>query len=170
MTGWNRPTPAAGGANADFRRAVILRNVILPRLHHNRELRRNQLRTSSLQRSDTIAEKCACANGRQSRSRRTGPISTQNMEGLLVHNLAPELWVVDRLFKLPVVKAEVGTRMTIVRLRDRGLLLHSPVKLELKLRQALDELGEVRAIVAPSSVHHLFVADYLAAYRQAKSY
>ena len=168
--GYCRPTPAAGGANADFRRAAILRNVILPRLQHNIELRRNQLRTSSLQRSDTIPEKCASANGRQSRSRRTGPLSTQNMGGPLVHNLAPELWVVDRLFKLPVVKAEVGTRMTIVGLRDRGLLLHSPVKLELKLRQALDELGEVRAIVAPSRVHHLFVADYLAAYRQAKSY
>jgi hypothetical protein len=42
--------------------------------------------------------------------------------------------------------------------------------LELTLRQALDELGEVRAIIAPNRVHHLFVADYLAAYPQAKSY
>jgi len=38
------------------------------------------------------------------------------------------------------------------------------------LRRALDELGQVRAIVAPSRVHHLFVGDYVAAYPQAKSY
>ena len=97
------------------------------------------------------------------------PVST-TLESPLVHNLAPELWVVDRPLRLPVVKAEIGTRMTIVRLRDRGLFLHSPVKLELNLRQALYQLGEVRAIAAPNRVHHLFVADYLAAYPQAKSY
>jgi hypothetical protein len=101
--------------------------------------------------------------------RGAGPVST-TLESPLVHNLAPELWVVDRPLRLPVVKAEIGTRMTIVRLRDRGLFLHSPVKLELNLRQALYQLGEVRAIAAPNRVHHLFVADYLAAYPQAKSY
>jgi len=84
--------------------------------------------------------------------------------------LAPDLWVVERAFKLPVVRAEVGTRMTIVRLADGGLFLHSPVRLDEGLQRALDELGQVRAIVAPSRVHHLFVGDYIAAYPQAQSY
>ena len=92
------------------------------------------------------------------------------MERALVQKLAPDLWVVHRLFKLPIVRAEVGTRMTIVRLADGRLFLHSPVKLDQNLRQALGELGEVRAIVAPSRVHHLFVGDYVAAYPQTKSY
>jgi len=60
--------------------------------------------------------------------------------------------------------------MTIVRLADGSLFLHSPVKLDQGLRGQLGELGEVRAIVAPSRVHHLFVGDYMAAYPQAKSY
>jgi hypothetical protein len=87
-----------------------------------------------------------------------------------VERLADELWVVKRPFQLPVVRAEVGTRMTIVRLADGSLFLHSPVKLDQGLRGQLGELGEVRAIVAPSRVHHLFVGDYMAAYPQAKSY
>jgi hypothetical protein len=87
-----------------------------------------------------------------------------------VRKLAADLWVVDRPFKLPIVKAEVGTRMTIVRLADGGLFLHSPVSLDQDLEQAIGRLGEVRAIVAPSRAHHLSVGDYIAAYPQAKSY
>ena len=87
-----------------------------------------------------------------------------------VERLADNLWVAKRPFQLPVVSAEVGTRMTIVRLADSGLFLHSPVRLDQSLRRALDELGQVRVIVAPSRVHHLFVGDYVAAYPQAKSY
>jgi len=92
------------------------------------------------------------------------------MEPGEVRKLAPDLWVVARPFRLPVVRAEVGTRMTIVRLADGGLFLHSPIQLDQGLQQAIDRLGEVRAIVAPSRVHHLFVGDYITAYPQAKSY
>jgi hypothetical protein len=87
-----------------------------------------------------------------------------------VEQLADDLGVANRPFQLPVVKAEVGTRMTIERLVDGSLFLHSPVKLDQRLRQAVDELGEVRAIVAPSRVHHLFVGDYRAAYPHATLY
>jgi hypothetical protein len=60
--------------------------------------------------------------------------------------------------------------MTIVRLGDGGLFLHSPVNLDQRLREAVDELGEVRAIVAPSRVHHLFAGDYAATYPHARLY
>src|SRR5215831_5300932 len=59
-------------------------------------------------------------------------------------NLASNLWVVDRPFKLPYVGVEIGTRMTCIRLADGGLFLHSPVKLDPILRNSLDALGEVR--------------------------
>src|SRR6516225_6573460 len=92
------------------------------------------------------------------------------MKEARVERLADGLWVVQRPFALPFVRAEVGTRMTIVRLADGGLFLHSPVKFDHGLRQALDALGPVRAIIAPSRVHHLFVGDYIAAYPEASSY
>src|SRR6516164_5735430 len=85
-------------------------------------------------------------------------------------NLAPSLWVIDRPFTLPYVGAEIGTRMTCVRLADGRLFLHSPVKLDPVLRNSLDALGEVRAIVAPNKLHHLFVAEYVRSYPRAGAY
>ncbi|MEO8603306.1 MAG: DUF4336 domain-containing protein, partial [bacterium] len=80
--------------------------------------------------------------------------------------LAPDLWVATR--PLVLLAGDVGTRMTVIRLRDGGLWLHSPVKLDAPTRAALDGLGPVRAVVAPSLVHHFFVGDYGKAYPEAR--
>lgn len=82
--------------------------------------------------------------------------------------LAPDLWVATRPLRLAV--GDIGTRMTVVRLRDGGLWLHSPVRLDAATRAALDALGPVRAVVAPSKVHHFFVGEYRAAYPAARLY
>lgn len=82
--------------------------------------------------------------------------------------LAPDLWVATR--PLPLAVGDVGTRMTVVRLGDGALWLHSPVRLDAATRAALDALGPVRAVVAPSKVHHFFVGDYRAAYPAARLY
>jgi hypothetical protein len=71
---------------------------------------------------------------------------------------------------LPFVRAEIGTRMTIVRLVEGGLLVHSPVKLDAQFRRSIDALGKIRAIVAPDKLHHLFIRDYIAAYPEARVY
>jgi hypothetical protein len=85
-----------------------------------------------------------------------------------VRALAPGLWIAERPFSTGL--AELGTKMTIVRLADGGLWLHSPVKLDGPTQRALDELGPVRAVVCPSRVHHLFAGDYAAAYEDARLY
>jgi hypothetical protein len=82
--------------------------------------------------------------------------------------LAPDLWVATR--PLPLIVGDIGTRMTVIRLRDGSLFLHSPVPLDDDTRAALDGLGPVRAVVAPSLVHHFFVGEYGAAYPQATLY
>ena len=82
--------------------------------------------------------------------------------------LATDLWVATR--PLPIAVGDIGTRMTVVRLADGGLFLHSPVRLDADTRLALDALGPVRCVVAPSAVHHLFVGDYLAAYPEARAF
>jgi hypothetical protein len=64
--------------------------------------------------------------------------------------------------------AEVGTRMTVIRLDDGGLWLHSPVRIDPSIRADLDALGPVRFIVAPNRFHHLYVAAYAEASPQAK--
>jgi len=85
-----------------------------------------------------------------------------------LRNLAPNLWVAERPLKLVV--GDIGARMSIIRLADDGLFLHSPVQLDDATRRALDALGPVRAVAAPSKVHHFFVGDYISAYPQARIY
>ena len=79
--------------------------------------------------------------------------------------LAPNLWVAERPLKL--FTGDIGARMTVVRLHDGGRFLHSPVRLDAQTRSALEALGPVRAVVAPSKVHHFFVGDYVSAYPDA---
>ena len=62
---------------------------------------------------------------------------------------------------------DIGTRMTVIRLADGGLFLHSPTPLDTAPRAAVDALGPVRCIVAPNYVHHLYVGDWKRAYPQA---
>ena len=60
------------------------------------------------------------------------------------------------------------TRMVIVRLANGGLWVWSPVALGPELRRAVDRLGPVRHVVAPNSLHHVFLAEWLAAYPEAR--
>lgn len=52
-------------------------------------------------------------------------------------------------------------RATVVRLPDGALWLHSPVRLSDEVAAALDALGPVRHIVAPSGFHHLYAGEAL---------
>ncbi len=71
---------------------------------------------------------------------------------------------------LRFVGLEIGTRMTVVRLRDSQLFVHSPVRLDAALRARIEALGQVRFVVAPNRFHHLFVGEWAAAYPEAELY
>jgi hypothetical protein len=75
---------------------------------------------------------------------------------------ADEVWVEVRGARFFGV--ECGTRMTVVRMAGGGLFVHSPVALDDATRRAVDGLGEVWAVVAPSIFHHLHVGDWMRAY------
>ena len=47
---------------------------------------------------------------------------------------------------------DIGARMTVIRIPDRTLMLHSPVELDAALKNALDGLGSVRWILGNSPV------------------
>ena len=80
--------------------------------------------------------------------------------------LAPDLWAVERPQRF--YGLEVGTRMTVIRLADGSLLLHSPVWLDAELRRELDAIGPVRFAVAPNRVHHLYAGKVAEAYPGAR--
>jgi len=80
--------------------------------------------------------------------------------------LAADLWVAEKPQRF--YGLEVGTRMTVIRLDDGSLLLHSPVALDAPLCAALDGLGRVRFVVAPNRVHHLYAGRVAQRYPDAR--
>lgn len=79
------------------------------------------------------------------------------------------LWIAEgeriRMLGIPF-----GTRMTIVRLADGGVWLHSPIAARDELVAAVEELGPIRHIVAPNKFHHLFVGEWLERFPYATSW
>ena len=84
---------------------------------------------------------------------------------LVLQEFADSVWTVTRPQRFWGI--ETGTRMTIVRLSDGGLFVHCPVALDAETRRDVDALGPVRAVVASSLFHHLYVGDWMAAYPEA---
>jgi hypothetical protein len=83
-----------------------------------------------------------------------------------LRQLAQDVWVVERAQRF--FGLEVGTRMTVIRLADGSLLLHSPVALDAELRRELDAIGRVCFAVAPNRVHHLYAGKVADAYPEAR--
>ena len=84
----------------------------------------------------------------------------------MLHKLAENLWTIERPQRFWGL--EVGCRMTVMRLEDGSLFLHSPVALDAQLRRELDGLGTVRHAVAPNRFHHLYAGDVARAYPEAR--
>ncbi len=62
----------------------------------------------------------------------------------------------------------IGSRMTVVRLPDGSLWLHSPIAASLALCAEIDALGPVAYIVAPNIGHHMYAGDWAALYPDAQ--
>lgn len=84
----------------------------------------------------------------------------------MLKQLAPDLWVAEQPLKMLGIR--LGARMTVVRLGSSGLFVHSPIRLTPELRAELDALGPVQAVVAPNSMHHMFIGDFVHAYPEAQ--
>lgn len=82
-----------------------------------------------------------------------------------IHPLDEGLWVAEHPLRAQGI--EVGRRMTVVRLGDGGLWLHSVARLTPDVREWLDGLGAVRFVVSPSRMHSRWMEDYREAYPEA---
>jgi hypothetical protein len=76
------------------------------------------------------------------------------------------LWIADG----PAVNfygLDYPTRSVIARLVNGDLWVWSPVKLTADLRRQVDRVGPVRHLVSPNKLHHLYLAEWKAAYPAA---
>jgi hypothetical protein len=77
----------------------------------------------------------------------------------------PEIGMSYGPFTLPFT-----TRMVVVRLRSGDLWLHSPIAPDAALFGMLEALGPVRHLVAPSTLHYWYMADWIDRYPEATTY
>ena len=87
----------------------------------------------------------------------------------MLQQFGPEIWIADG----PPVSTggfHYGTRMAIIRLSDGSLFIWSPIQLTDDLRTEVDALGDVRHLIAPNSLHHLFLDDWRRLYSRASLY
>ncbi|WP_415721823.1 DUF4336 domain-containing protein [Photobacterium ganghwense] len=83
--------------------------------------------------------------------------------------LDERIWIADG-GTVPFFTLPYSTRITVVKLDDGSLWIHSPIKLSADLYQALNELGDVRYLIAPNHLHHLFLEEWQTAFPQADTY
>src|SRR3954469_113602 len=70
-----------------------------------------------------------------------------------------DIWVVD---DAPISAAglKLPVRMTVIRLSNGDLVLHSPVRYSPALRGELERLGAIRYLLAPNIAHWMFLSDW----------
>jgi hypothetical protein len=80
----------------------------------------------------------------------------------MLQSFGDDIWLADGP-ETVVAGFRYPTRMAVIRLPGRSLFIWSPVALSDALRAAVDALGQVDHIVAPNSLHHLFLGEWQAA-------
>ncbi len=80
--------------------------------------------------------------------------------------LHDHLWENDE--PLTVLGMALGHRMTVARLPDGSLWVHSPVAYDAELAAELDALGPVSQIVAPNCMHDTYLSGWLPKYPRVR--
>jgi len=86
--------------------------------------------------------------------------------------LAPNIGIVDGPFEYLIVAGirmplPFTTRMTVVRLANGNLLLHSPIAFNAALADDLRSRGVIRHLVSPNQFHYAHIGEWAAAFPDA---
>ncbi len=87
------------------------------------------------------------------------------MQTPLIEFVKDEIWWI----KYPVHYSglDFDARMTIIRVDDGSLMLHSPCEIDATLKRAINQLGPVSAVVAPGNFHYLHLESAKTAFPEA---
>jgi hypothetical protein len=73
--------------------------------------------------------------------------------------VADGVWIVDS-GPLRTMGVPFPLRMTVIRLADGGLWVHSPTPYDDALRREMEQVGPIRHLIAPSFSHWMYVAAW----------
>jgi hypothetical protein len=91
------------------------------------------------------------------------------MKATALEPFGSDIWLSDGAV-IEVLGFRYPTRMAVIRLSGEDLLVWSPTALSEGLRTQMDSFGAVRHLIAPNSLHHLFLQEWREAYPQATLY
>ena len=83
--------------------------------------------------------------------------------------VAEGVWIIDS-GPINAMGLKLPLRMTIFRLRNGDLLLHSPTPFSAEMAKAVEALGRVQHLIAPNIAHWTFLADWQRAYPDATTW
>ena len=84
-------------------------------------------------------------------------------------NFIPEqIWLKD--YPVRYAGTTCNARMTVIKLSDSRLMLHSPCKIDAKLKAELEQLGKIAFIIAPGSYHYFHIESAQQAFPDAQTY
>jgi hypothetical protein len=86
--------------------------------------------------------------------------------------VGPNIGVVDGPFEYLTVAGvrlplPFSTRMTVVRLLNGDLFLHSPTRFDRKLADELETLGTIRHLISPNQFHYAHIGEWSKAFPDA---
>ena len=85
----------------------------------------------------------------------------------MVNKVGVDIWTMDGP-EVVFAGASMHTRMTVVRLRDGRLWVHSPIELNEAVRAFIDELGgDVAALIGPNKFHYMYISSWSEAFPRA---
>ena len=104
---------------------------------------------------------------------RRSPMGASLYEPINVYKpVAPNICVVDGPFEYLTVAGVTlplpfTTRMTVARLSNGDLFLHSPIKFDERLANELQALGTPRHLVSPNQFHYAHIGEWAKAFPEA---
>lgn len=85
----------------------------------------------------------------------------------MLHQFGKDIWISDGANINAFAGFHYPTRMAIIRLSNGDLLVWSPIELTKELQKEIDALGILAHLVAPNSLHHVYLTDWINAYPHA---
>jgi hypothetical protein len=96
-------------------------------------------------------------------------MADQNQLYLPIYTLKPfaeNIFIVDgetvNFYGMPFT-----TRMTVIKLENGDLFIHSPIQVKQNLKAELDKLGKVKYLIAPNKIHYWYLDQFQTAYPEA---
>ena len=86
----------------------------------------------------------------------------------LIEYVPGQVWIQE--YPIHFAGCDFNARMTVIRISDTALMVHSPCEIDAATKKAILALGDVAYIVAPGTYHYFFVPSAQSAFPDAETY